>query len=170
MLKVLVPIDGSATSNQAVKHIITMQPKHEAMEVHLLNVQHPLSRDMSRFFDGGNISAYHHEQSERALQEAVTALKGADIPTWEHSEVGDSAESIVEYAKNLQCDVIIMGSDRKNAFTRLLESSVTNRVLELSPVPVEVVPGAKESTLEKVGLPTGVGLGLGLTIWYLASE
>jgi nucleotide-binding universal stress UspA family protein len=170
MLKVLVPIDGSATSNQAVKHIISMQPNHESMEVHLLNVQHPLSRDMSRFFSSGDLAAYHHEQSEKALEGALSQLKAANIPVWEHSDVGDSAESIVEYAKNLKCDAIIMGSGRKNAFTRLLESSVTNRVMELSPVPVEVVPGEQESTMEKVGLPAGAGLGLGLTIWYLASE
>lgn len=170
MLKVLVPIDGSATSKQAVKHIISIQPIHEAMEVHLLNVQHPLNRDMSRFFNGGDISAYHHEQSELALKGAMDELRQANIPVWEHSDVGESAESIVEYAKNLQCDVIIMGSRRKNAFTRLLENSVTNRVVELSSVPVEVIPGEKETTLEKLGLPAGAGLGLGLTIWFLASE
>ena len=34
-----------------------------------------------------------------------------------------------------------MGTARKNSLTRMFESSVTNRVLELTTVPVEVIAG-----------------------------
>jgi hypothetical protein len=53
-----------------------------------------------------------------------------------------------------------MGTARKSSITRMLEDSVTNRVLEATSVPVEVVAGDAVSKWERWGLPVGV-LGLG---------
>jgi hypothetical protein len=53
-----------------------------------------------------------------------------------------------------------MGTARKNSLTRMIEDSVTHRVLETSPVPVEIVVGDAVSRWERWGLPAGV-LGLG---------
>lgn len=50
-----------------------------------------------------------------------------------------------------------MGTARKNSLTRLLEDSVTNHVLEIARVPVQVIAGADVSRLEKYGLPVGFG-------------
>jgi hypothetical protein len=42
----------------------------------------------------------------------------------------------------------------------MLEDSVTNRVLELTPVPVELIAGEHVSKLERYGVPLGVGAAL----------
>jgi hypothetical protein len=55
---------------------------------------------------------------------------------------------------------IVMGTARKNSITRMLEDSVTHRVLETTPVPVEVITGDAVSRWERWGLPAGV-LGAG---------
>jgi DNA-directed RNA polymerase subunit E'/Rpb7 len=42
----------------------------------------------------------------------------------------------------------------------MVQDSVTNRVLELTPVPVEVIAGENISRLERYGIPVGVGTAL----------
>ena len=49
---------------------------------------------------------------------------------------------------------IVMGTARKNSITRMLEDSVTHRVLETTPVPVEVIAGDAVSQLGALG-PAG---------------
>jgi len=46
---------------------------------------------------------------------------------------------------------------RRNSLTRLAENSVTNKVLELTPVPVEVIAGSAVSTYERYGIPAAIG-------------
>ena len=75
---------------------------------------------------------------------------------------GRKAELIAETAGRLQCDHIVMGTARKNSLTRMLQDSVTNKVLELTRVPVEVVSGASISKLERYGLPAGIGAIIGV--------
>ena len=53
-----------------------------------------------------------------------------------------------------------MSTARKNSLTRMLEDSVTNRVLELTSVPVEVIAGENISRLERYGLPAVIGAAL----------
>lgn len=49
MLKALVPIDGSANSLGAVRHIIKLVKDREPLEIHLLNVQPPMHGDVTMF-------------------------------------------------------------------------------------------------------------------------
>ena len=71
---------------------------------------------------------------------------------------------ITDTARRLRCDHIVMSTARKNSLTRMLESSVTNRVLELTAVPVAVIAGDAVSRLERWGLPVGIGAALALLI------
>ena len=57
-----------------------------------------------------------------------------------------------------------MGTARKNSLTRLLEDSVTHRVIERASVPVEVVVGPGISKLELAGLPAAAAALLALAI------
>ena len=50
---------------------------------------------------------------------------------------------------------------RKNSITRMVDASVTNKVLDLTSVPVEVVVGDAVSKFERFGIPLGLGAGLG---------
>ena len=55
-----------------------------------------------------------------------------------------------------------MASARKNSLTRLVENSVTGRVIERTPVPVEVVAGNAMSDWERYGIPAAIAVLLGL--------
>ncbi|MET0441795.1 MAG: universal stress protein, partial [Casimicrobiaceae bacterium] len=64
---------------------------------------------------------------------------------------------------------IVLATARKSSLTRMVESSITNRVLDLTSVPVEVVVGDSVSRLERYGIPLGLGAGLG-TLMLLAFD
>jgi hypothetical protein len=53
----------------------------------------------------------------------------------------------------------VLATARKNSLTRMVESSMTNRVLDLTSVPVEVVVGDSVSKLERYGIPLGLEQG-----------
>ena len=46
----------------------------------------------------------------------------------------------------------------------MFEASVTNRVLELTTVPVAVIAGDAVSKLERYGIPAGIGGALGMLL------
>ena len=165
MLKLLVPVDGSRNSQFAVQHVVKQFMNNSAMEIHLLNVQSPFSRDVARFVSRKSLHDYHRDQAEKALGPARQLLDGYGIPYSAHSEVGDRAKAIADAARRLHCDQIVMSTARKNSLTRLIENSLTNKVLELTTVPVEVIAGDAVSGLERYGVPAALGTAAALLIF-----
>ena len=164
MLKVLIPVDGSANSLQAVRHVANRFLEDSGMEVHLLHVRTPFSRHVSQFSGKRNREAYHQEMAARALKPAQELLNHHGVPHASHVELGSKAETIDRVAQRLRVNQIVMGTARKNSLTRLIEDSITNKVLEIARVPVEVVAGSEISKLERYGLPAGLGAMIALLL------
>ena len=162
MLKILVPVDGSPNGQYAARHVIKEYMKNRAMEIHLLNVQPPLLADIARFISRKNRADFHRDTGEKALQPMRDILDRAGVAYSAHIEVGNKSKLIAEAARRLHCDHIVMSTARKNSLTRMIEDSVTNKVLELTTVPVEVIAGDAVSKLERYGIPAGIGVGLAL--------
>lgn len=157
MTKILLPVDGSANALTAVRHVINRFRGDSAMEVHLLHVRAPLSRHIARFVSRRDRENFHREEAGRALAPARELLNRFGVPHADHIELGEKAATIHRVAQRLRVNQIVMGTARKNSLTRMLEDSVTNNVLEIAQVPVEVVAGGAVSKLEKFGVPAGVG-------------
>ena len=160
MLKVLIPIDGSANSLQAVRHVINRTMSQGGVEVHLLHVRPPFSKHVAQFSSRRNRESWHRDLAESALAPARALLKKHGVPHATHVELGDRAETIDRVAQRLRVTQIVMGTARKNSLTRLLQDSVTARVLEIARAPVEVIAGSHISKFEKYGLPAGIGAAL----------
>lgn len=157
MIKVLLPVDGSANSLAAARHVVNRFMANSAMEVHLLHVRAPLTRHIAQFVSRRDRENFHKEEAERALAPARDLLNQFGVPHAEHVELGEKAATINRVAQRLRVNQIVMGTARKNSVTRMLEDSVTNKVLEIAQVPVEVVAGQSVSKLEQFGIPAGVG-------------
>ena len=140
----------------------TNKTPHRAMEIHLLNVQPPLLADIARFISRKNRADFHRDTGEKALQPMRDILDRAGVAYSVHIEVGNKSKLIAEAARRLHCDHIVMSTARKNSLTRMIEDSVTNKVLQLTTVPVEVIAGDAVSKLERYGIPAGIGVGLAL--------
>ena len=157
MNRVLVPVDGSRNSEFAVRHVVRQFMNNTATEIHLLNVQPPLTSYITRFLSRKNVRDYRQDEAEKALRPVRQILDGFGIPYAVHMEIGDKAACITATAHRLRCDHIVLSAARKNSLTRLVENSTTNRVLELTSVPVEIIAGNAVSRWERYGIPAGLG-------------
>lgn len=160
----LLPCDGTPNALLAVRHACDAFRRGDVRMVHLLNVQAPFSSYVARHVDRELRADYHREQAEEALAEARRLLDAAGVPCRAHSEVGDKAQCIADAALRLRCHRIVVATARKSALVRAVENSLTSQLLELCPVPVEVIGGAPAGALERVGIPAGVGAGAALLL------
>jgi nucleotide-binding universal stress UspA family protein len=164
MSKVLLPVDGSPNSLRAVRHVVSQFMGDRELEVHVLHVRTPLSQHIARFLSPGARMSFHRDEADKAIAPAREMLKRFGVPFTEHVELGDKAETITRAAQRVNAAQIVMGTARKNSLTRLIEDSVTNRVLELTRVPVQVVAGESVSRLERFGVPAGIAAALALLV------
>ena len=164
MLKVLVPVDGSPNALKAVRHAIAEYQRHHELELHLLNVQPLLSRHIGRFINRQDRDDWHRERADEAMASTVKLLQQSGVPHHVHCAVGERAAQICKTAQDINAHHIVMGTARRNSVTRMLEDSVTDKVLENTPVPVEVVAGEAVSRWERWGLPAGALSVAGLVV------
>ena len=140
MLKILLPVDGSENSSKTVADFIQLLDWYkEKPEFHLLNVQYPLDGNVSLFINQTDIKQYHQEEALKSLQNTRDLLDQAGISYQYHIIVGDPAEMIVRFATEKQYDQIIMGPRGKGGLSGLLLGSVTNKVMQLSNIPVLLI-------------------------------
>jgi nucleotide-binding universal stress UspA family protein len=161
MLKVLVPVDGSRNALHAARHVLAEFRRNPSLDIHLLNVQPPFSSNVARWIDRQVIKEAHVEASELALRPTTQLLDEAGVPHSIHLAVGDKARLIAESARQLGCDHIVIGTGRKNSLIRTIKGSTTNKVIELTTVPVIAIAGDPPSRGERYGIPAGLGGGLG---------
>jgi nucleotide-binding universal stress UspA family protein len=164
MATLLLPCDGTSNALLAVRHAVDAFCRGDVLMVHMLNVQPPFSAYVARHVSRELRADFHRERADEALAEARLLLEAAGVPHHVHTEVGDKARCIADAARRLQCDRIVIGTARKSALVRVVENSLTGRLLERCSVPVEVIGGTPAGALERVGIPAGVGAGVAL-LW-----
>jgi nucleotide-binding universal stress UspA family protein len=140
MLKILIPIDGSDNCDKAAAHFIQLLGWYkDRPEIHLLNVQYPLDGNVSLFINQADIKQYHQEEGLKSLQNARNLFDQTGITCQYHITIGDPAEMIVRFATEKGYDQIVMGARGKGNIQGLLLGSVTNKVMQLSNIPVLLV-------------------------------
>jgi nucleotide-binding universal stress UspA family protein len=140
MLRFLVAVDGSDTSDRVVAHLLKQWVWYrEPIEVHLLNVQPPLHGDVATFVAKDQLQQFHHDEGIKALASARGKLDAAGLKHVFHIGVGDPAQVIAHYAREKQCDQIVMGSRGLGSLSGLVLGSVTMKVLHLTDVPILIV-------------------------------
>jgi len=140
MLKALIPVDGSENSMRAIRHAIGLVQGREPMELHVVNVQEPVEAwEVKRVFKPEEIEAMQELDGGDELRAARELLNQAQVPYICEVLLGEVAESIVKYARDHDCDKIIMGTHGRSALTQLFLGSVTTKVIQLSDIPVTLV-------------------------------
>lgn len=160
MMKMLVPVDGSNNALAAVREAAEEYRKNPDREIYLLNVQPRFNKHIAQFSSRKNREAFQAERAERATQSAKDLLTRFNVPYKTFVTTGPNAEAIADFARQHGCDRIIVGTARKNSLTRLVQNSVTAKLLERAHVPVQVVVGREASRWERFGVPAGVGAAL----------
>ncbi|HRZ61390.1 MAG TPA: universal stress protein [Rubrivivax sp.] len=138
----LVPVDGSESAGHAVQYIAGLYqslPEPARFELTLLNVQRPVSGDVSRFVPGESLKDYHAERAEEALAPARALLQAAGVPFREQQRLGDPPVAIAEAAAAEGCDLIVMGSRGLGGHAAALIGSVAQGAVAAAAVPVLLV-------------------------------
>lgn len=137
--QILVSTDGSLHAERTVNHAIALAAATGAAIV-LLHVIDPEQTE-------GRVGPIAHEELiDRVYSEARALLHPAERRAEAHGVrlIGECvaaprvAPAIVERARAHQCDLIVMAAHGKNLLDRLLVGSETQRVLQLSDIPVLV--------------------------------
>lgn len=127
----LVAVDGSEHSEHAVAESIRLATKMKGCALHVLNVQHWMSKEAAE--------SELMNQGLAATEAAWVLLDGAGVPWCLHIAMGEVADSIVALADSLGCHGIVIGSRGLGAAENLLIGSVAYKVIHLSRIAVLVV-------------------------------
>lgn len=139
---VLVPVDASDRSTEALDYALTEHPDARITALHVID---PGEFYATTGVEGGAMANYeqirdtHEEQAERILELARERAteRGAEIET--ERVVGGVSKSIVEYAEEHDVDHVVVGSHGRTGASRILLGSVAETVARRSPVPVTIV-------------------------------
>ena len=141
MHKLLLPIDGSEASLRAVDRLLTMRDWYkDPLEIHLLNVQHVLHKDVAQFVSAGDVKGYYHDEGLKELAAARSRLDGAGVPYQHHVVIGDlAAETIAHFVREHGIGQILMCTHGRSAVADLVLGSVAKGMLQHTDVPVTLV-------------------------------
>jgi len=137
-LRVLLPVDGSENSNRAVELSIRLYERLAPMDVKLLHVLIPPVVPDDELFRREAVEWHSPDGGKDALRSAEALLAGAGIPYASEIRRGYIPQEIANYAKELDCDAIIMGT-RGMGSTEQIFGSIVRQVVALTVLPVTLV-------------------------------
>jgi nucleotide-binding universal stress UspA family protein len=155
--RVLIPVDGSARSLEAVRATVREGPNAIA-RIDLVNVQPLFNRHVACWITRDQREAWRSERSQRALARAKSVVEISGIPCQTHSAAGPVAAVVAAAAKRLRCHEIVVSARQRGLLDRFLANSMSTRLLEASSIPVRVIPAGPAPLVEALAVPAGLGL------------
>jgi nucleotide-binding universal stress UspA family protein len=140
MIKILLPVDGSALSLEAVAQAVRLVQGGLKAEMVLANVQEPATLyELLVAHDADVIAQVATEAGQDMLKQAEALLKAQGIAYETEIASGDAAQMLVDMVERFGCGMVIMGARGAGLARRAFMGSVSNEVLHASPVPVMIV-------------------------------
>jgi nucleotide-binding universal stress UspA family protein len=142
-MKVLLPVDGSELSLEAVRVALRMRQDGLNLSAVLANVQEPASLyEILVAHDPDVIDQLSAEAGLHALQPARDLLDAAGVEYECEVAKGDPAHTLIDISERFGCDMVVMGARGASALRSAMLGSVSNEVLHASLVPVVIVKPA----------------------------
>lgn len=140
MLTILIPVDGSEPSLEAVRHSLRLVREGLQAEFVLANVQQPASLyEMVMARDPEVLQGVSAGAGAHLLAAAEGLCLAAGVGYQLEVASGDPAPTLLEIVERYGCDAVIMGADTQGAISSALLGSVAHDVMQACPVPVTVV-------------------------------
>jgi nucleotide-binding universal stress UspA family protein len=131
MNEIVVPIVSTTDAAWAAREAVSLRRSDPSARIHLLNVQRPLPKHVSQFFNRNDLRDFHHENGMRALEPAMRILDEAGVPHEVHVLVGHPAETIVRFAEDVGCRHIVVDAPSTGVLSMLGLGSVGSQVQHL---------------------------------------
>lgn len=139
-MKVLLPVDGSASSDRATRHVIALLQGCGGHEVYLVNVQSPVDApEIRSHMRASEIEAMQETRGGDALVSARALLDAAGVAYTPSVLLGPVAQTLASFASDNGCDHIVIGSRGLSAIGSVMMGSVTPELVALASVPVTLV-------------------------------
>lgn len=145
--KLLVPLDGSIVAEAALAHAEAIAGPLDVEILLLSVVDRP--REVGRhammdadYYPWVDIDALVQKKAEGAqtyLAKVAEGLQGKGLRVSTVVAIGDPAGMIVEEARKQGAGLIVMTTHGRGALGRFIFGSVSQKLLEISPVPVFLV-------------------------------
>ena len=156
-MRILVPVDGSTNSLNAVSFIASRQTLLGSNpDIELLNIQLPLPARACRLVGQDAIQRYYEDEAEKVFEPARKILQKVGFKAVESFVVGEPAPSIAKAAEKTSADLIVMGSRGQSAIKGLFFGSVSNGVLAQTKCPLLVI--RDKATTEDDALRVGIAV------------
>ena len=144
-MKILLPVDGSPVSLEAVRFVIRMAGDGLASSVVLANVQEAATLyELVVAHDPQVIEEVSAAAGAHTLKAAETLLQEAHIDYQCEVASGDPAHTLIDILENFGCDLVVMGASGTSILRSALLGSVSNEVLHAAGVPVMIVKARQE--------------------------
>ena len=139
-MKILLPVDGSAVSLEAVRFVIRLAQSGLQTSVVLANVQEPATLyELVVAHDPQVIAEISATAGAHTLLPAEALLKEANIDYQCEVASGDPAHTLVDILERFECDLVVMGASGMSSLRSALLGSVSNEVLHAAGVPVMII-------------------------------
>jgi nucleotide-binding universal stress UspA family protein len=152
--RILVPLDGSRFSGQALSCAIdiakqyqskviairvvppaTVVPSSTATEIGIDPAAARIAVQSARIQDRANVV-----RVRRYLQQKLRAITGKGVEGAYHIAVGEPGRSIIRYSADVKADLIVMMTSGKGGLKRAILGSVADEVSRKAGVPVLLLP------------------------------
>ncbi len=138
MKRILVAHDGSKLSDKALKRGVDMAVLFGANLTVLTVIPELYLTELSDI-DRGRIMDALTEETTIFMEKIRSSLAGKSIEAKTITRQGMPAEKILETAKKMKIDLIIVGSHGRHGAKKFLLGSISSKVVEYATCPVLVV-------------------------------
>lgn len=148
-MKVLIPVDGSDLSRKAVLHALRLVAYGLRAEFVLVNVQEPATLyEMVTLHDREALARVAEGAGQDMLAPALALVQAAGVPCVHEVLTGDPQGLLLESIERHGCAAVVMGSHGKGLVRRAWLGSVSQGLLQESPVPVTIVREADTASAD----------------------
>jgi nucleotide-binding universal stress UspA family protein len=141
--RILVATDFSAASAPAFAKAIVMA-KQAGAELTIAHAYQPPSMLLDGYVPPATYEKWDHgleEEVRKKLQHLVEDAEKAGVVAVPLVLTGNPDEAITEAARDLDCDLVIMGTHGRTGVSRFFLGSVASRVISTAPCPVMTIQG-----------------------------
>lgn len=151
-MKILVPVDGSAASLEAVRQALRMLQDGLRASLVLANVQESATLyEMLLAHDPEVIDKVSAEAGLNLLEPARALVRQAGVEHEIEVAAGDPAHTLIDILENFGCDMVVMGARGLGTLRSAMLGSVSHEVLHAAQVPVLIVkqPAQAEAAVDE---------------------
>lgn len=161
--RILVPLDGSATSEAGVLEAIRLaqgQPGTRLVLLHVMN-DFPSMMEMAGVADFEELRAHLRRWGEALLAKAAKLAADAGVACESRMREihgGRIADAVLEEAREGRCDLVVMGTHGRRGLRRLALGSDAEQVVRGADVPVMLVRTAEHGAPARADVATAMPL------------